>query len=123
MLPQLIGLAVTVLAIAVGAYLLGLYMEAVFNGRRTFLSPVLRPVERVCYRLMGVKEDAEQGWKGYLVAMFLVTVVSMLFTYVILRIQDKLLSRSGPQYGTRVWNVLASSRGRRCFSSVSDLLC
>ena len=90
MLPQLIGLAVTVLAIAVGAYFVGLYMEAVFNGRRTFLSPVLRPVERVCYRLMGVKEDAEQGWKGYLVAMFLVTVVSLLFTYVILRLQDKL---------------------------------
>jgi potassium-transporting ATPase potassium-binding subunit len=89
-LPQLIGLALTVLAIAVGAYFLGLYMEAVFNGRRTFLSPVLRPVERACYRLMGVKEDAEQGWKGYLVAMFLVTVVSLLFTYIILRVQDKL---------------------------------
>jgi K+-transporting ATPase ATPase A chain len=89
-LPQLIGLAVTVLAIAVGAYFLGHYMEAVFNGRRTFLSPVLRPVERACFRLMGVKEDAEQSWKGYLVAMFLVTVVSLLFTYLILRIQDKL---------------------------------
>jgi K+-transporting ATPase ATPase A chain len=89
-LPQLVGLAVTVLAIAAGAYFLGLYMEAVFNGRRTFLSPVLRPVERGCYRLIGVKEDAEQGWKGYLVAMFLVTVVSLLFTYTILRIQDKL---------------------------------
>jgi K+-transporting ATPase ATPase A chain len=89
-LPQLIGLAVTVLAIAVAAYFLGRYMEAVFNGRRTFLSPVLRPVERGCYRLMGVKEDAEQDWKRYLAAMLLVTVVSLLFTYVILRVQDKL---------------------------------
>src|SRR4030081_298433 len=90
MLPQLIGLALTVVAIGVGAYFLGHYMEAVFNGRRTFLSPVLRPVERGCYRLMGVKEDAEQSWKGYLVAMFLVTVASLLFTYLILRVQDKL---------------------------------
>src|SRR5579864_6451775 len=90
MLPQLIGLAVTALAIAAGAYLIGIYMEAVFNGRRTFLSPVIRPIERGCYWLMGIKEDQEQGWKGYLVAMFLVTAVSLLFTYVILRLQDKL---------------------------------
>jgi K+-transporting ATPase ATPase A chain len=90
MLPQLTGLALTVVAIGIGAYFLGQYMEAVFNGRRTFLSPVLRPAERGCYRLMGIKEDAEQSWKGYLAAMFLVTVFSLLFTYLILRLQDKL---------------------------------
>src|ERR1035437_4851311 len=90
MLPQLLGLALTVIAIGVCAHFLGHYMEAVFNGRRTFLSPALRPVERGCYRLMGVTEDAEQGWKGYLVAMLLVTVLSLVFAYAILRLQDKL---------------------------------
>ena len=41
---------------------LGLYMTRVFNGERTFLSPILRPIERVLYALAGVDADVEQDW-------------------------------------------------------------
>ena len=48
---------------------LGRFMARVFEGERTFLSPVLRPVESVLYRLGGVDERREQDWITYTVAM------------------------------------------------------
>ena len=50
----------------------------------------MRPVERGIYRLTGIDEEHEQGWKSYLVAMLLVSVIGLVFTYVILRIQNDL---------------------------------
>src|SRR6202045_3438718 len=90
MLLELIGVAITFAAVAVGAWFLGGFMVKVFTGGRTFLHPVLRPVEVGFYRLSGIKEDQEQGWILYLVAMLALQVVSLLFTYVILRVQDHL---------------------------------
>jgi len=90
MLLDLIGIAITFVAVAVGAWLLGGFMVTVFTGGRTFLHPVLRPVEVGFYRLSGIKEDQEQGWVLYTVAMLAVQVVSFIFTYLILRLQDHL---------------------------------
>jgi K+-transporting ATPase ATPase A chain len=90
MLIELIGIAITFAAVAVGAWLLGGFMVKVFTGGRTFLHPALRPVEVGFYRLSGIKEDQEQGWVLYTVAMLAVQVVSFIFTYVILRLQDHL---------------------------------
>jgi potassium-transporting ATPase potassium-binding subunit len=90
MLLELIGIAITFAAVAVGAWFLGGFMVKVFTGGRTFLHPVLRPVEVGFYRLSGVKEDQEQGWVLYTVAMLAVQVVSFIFTYLILRLQDHL---------------------------------
>ncbi len=50
---------------------LGAYMTRVFNGERTFLSPILRPVERALYGMAGVEEKSEQGWLAYTVGMLL----------------------------------------------------
>ena len=50
---------------------LGLYMARVFNGERTFLDPVLRPVERLIYRLSGVDPRQEQHWTTYTAAMLI----------------------------------------------------
>jgi K+-transporting ATPase ATPase A chain len=90
MFLDLLGVTISFLAIAVCAWFLGNYMALVFTGKRVFVSPVVRPVERVVYRLMGVDEKQEQGWIRYLVAMLAVQVVSLLLTYVILRVQDHL---------------------------------
>jgi potassium-transporting ATPase potassium-binding subunit len=87
---EIAGVVVTYAVIFVAAWCLGTYMYRVYRGERTFLSPVLRPVERGLYRVVGVREDREQSWIGYLVAMLLVTVVSLLLTYVLLRVQDRL---------------------------------
>jgi K+-transporting ATPase ATPase A chain len=87
---DVIGVAITFLAVFVGAWFIGPFLASVFTGQRVFLSPVVRPVERGFYWLSGIREDREQSWVGYLVAMLLVQVVSLLFSYVILRIQDHL---------------------------------
>ncbi|MFZ0215824.1 MAG: potassium-transporting ATPase subunit KdpA, partial [Candidatus Dormiibacterota bacterium] len=61
-----------------------------FTGERVFLSPLVRPVERIFYWLSGIQEDQEQSWKRYLVTMLLVQLASLLFTYLILRLQGYL---------------------------------
>ena len=90
MILDIIGATITFVAVGVGAWFLAPYMARVFSGQRVFLSPVLRPVERGAYRLMGVDEAREQSWLGYAMSVIAVTVVSLLFTYLVLRLQDKL---------------------------------
>jgi K+-transporting ATPase ATPase A chain len=87
---DIIGVVVTWIAVAIGAWFLGLYMVRVFKGERTFMSPVLRPIERGSYWLMGVKEDEEQTWVRYTLAVLIVSAVSLIFTYLLLRLQSKL---------------------------------
>jgi potassium-transporting ATPase potassium-binding subunit len=87
---DIIGVVVTWIAVAIGAWFLGLYMVKVFKGERTFMSPVLRPLERGAYLLMGVKEDEEQTWIRYTVSVLVVSVVSFVFTYLLLRLQGRL---------------------------------
>ena len=66
---------------------LGGYMTRVFNGERTFLSPVLRPVEAALYRLGGVDEKREQHWLTYTVAMLFFHVGGFLILYALMRLQ------------------------------------
>ncbi|UZE46970.1 potassium-transporting ATPase subunit KdpA [Rhodopseudomonas sp. P2A-2r] len=66
---------------------LGWYMTRVFNGERTFLSPVLRPVEAGLYWMGGVDEKREQHWLTYTVAMLLFHVGGFLVLYAVLRLQ------------------------------------
>src|SRR5262245_52189349 len=66
---------------------LGWFMTRVFNGERTFLTPVLRPVETVLYRLAGVDETREQHWLTYAVAMLLFHVGGFLLLYGLMRLQ------------------------------------
>jgi K+-transporting ATPase ATPase A chain len=67
---------------------LGVYMARVFAGEKTFLDPVLRPIERLLYRVTGVDEKREMDWKEYAIAMLLFSAVSMLVLYLIERIQQ-----------------------------------
>jgi potassium-transporting ATPase potassium-binding subunit len=66
---------------------LGVFMARVFNRERTFLDPVLRPVERLTYRLTGVDERREMRWTEYAAAMLLFSVVSMVVLYAMQRLQ------------------------------------
>jgi len=66
---------------------LGLYMARVFNGERTFLTPVFRPVERGLYRICGVDEAQEQHWIAYTVGMLLFSLASFLLLYGLQRLQ------------------------------------
>src|SRR5512136_2399728 len=69
---------------------LGLYMARVYQGERTFLAPVLAPVERFFYRLAGVDPETEMGWKTYAAALLLFNLVGFVFLYLLLRLQGVL---------------------------------
>jgi K+-transporting ATPase ATPase A chain len=66
---------------------LGGFIAQVFNRERTWLDPVVRPVERVLYRLTGVDESHEMDWKEYALSLILFSGVSMILLYVLERIQ------------------------------------
>ncbi len=70
--------------------ILGTYIHRVMEGERTFLSPILRPVERAVYRVTGVDETDEQDWKAYTVSVLLMALVAIVVGYVVLRVQDSL---------------------------------
>ncbi|HET7185704.1 MAG TPA: potassium-transporting ATPase subunit KdpA [Terriglobales bacterium] len=69
---------------------LGVYMAHVFNRERTFLDPVMRPIERLLYRVTGVDENHEMRWTEYGISMLLFSVVSMLVLYLLMRVQGHL---------------------------------
>jgi potassium-transporting ATPase potassium-binding subunit len=66
---------------------LGSYMARVYQGERTFLSPVMAPVERFFHRLMGVHADDEMDWKTYAVAMLLFSFTGVVVVFIIQRMQ------------------------------------
>jgi K+-transporting ATPase ATPase A chain len=78
----LFALLVTVISVP-----LGLYMARVFAGEHTFLDPVLRPVERLIYRVCGIHPGTEQNWVEYAIAMLLFSVVGMVLLYAMERLQ------------------------------------
>jgi K+-transporting ATPase ATPase A chain len=69
---------------------LGAYMTHVFTGERTFLSPVLRPVESGLYWISGVDDKREQHWLTYTIAALLFHVVGFLLLYAVIRLQTVL---------------------------------
>src|SRR5450755_652116 len=68
----------------------GVFMARVFSRERTFLDPVMRPVERLLYRLTLVDENHDMRWTEYAFAMLLFSGVSMLLLYLNLRLQQYL---------------------------------
>jgi len=84
-------LALYVVALAAITKPMGLYLMEVLDAKgRTWFDPVLRPLERLTYRLMGVNSVKEHDWKEYTLAMLLFSLVGCLFTYAILRLQHLL---------------------------------
>src|SRR4030042_4251634 len=70
---------------------MGVYLCRVLDPQgKTFLGPVLKPVERLLYRVMRVDPMSEQDWKRYAVSLLLFSLVGVLFTYALLRLQHLL---------------------------------
>src|SRR5208283_5316532 len=69
---------------------LGIFMARIFSGERTFLDPILRPIERLLYRVTGVDEKHEMRWTEYAFTMLLFSGASMLLLYLIERVQQVL---------------------------------
>lgn len=83
-------LAAFSLLVLAPAPFLGRYFYRVMEGRRTWLSPLLQPLERACYRVAGVDPQQEQGWRGYSLALLAFTLVCLLVLTGILLLQGAL---------------------------------
>jgi K+-transporting ATPase ATPase A chain len=68
----------------------GLFMSRLFQGERTFLHPVLRPLEVVVYKLCGVKENEEHRWTHYAASVLAFSIFAFLFPYALMRLQGLL---------------------------------
>ena len=86
---------------------LGVFMTRVFAGEKTFLDPLLRPIERLIYRLCGIDEKSEMDWKEYAISMLLFSAVSMLLLYLIERVQNLKWMPWNPQHLANVGADLA----------------
>ncbi len=84
---------------------MGLYMVQVFERRRTWLDPVLRPVERLLYRTTGIREDEEMPWTEYCGALLVFSLATLLLTYLVERLQG--LLPLNPQHLPGVSQALA----------------
>ena len=69
---------------------LGLYMARVYQGERSFLSPIILPVEKFIFKLAGVKPDDEMTWKTYALSVLLFNLIGFFFIYLLLRFQHVL---------------------------------
>jgi K+-transporting ATPase ATPase A chain len=90
---------------------LGLYIANVLEGQKTFLDPVLKPVERLIYRIGGVEAEHEMDWWEYALALLIFSAVSMLLTYFIERLQRFLPWNPQHLIGVAAdlaWNTAAS---------------
>ena len=91
---------------------LGMYMARVYERKRTWLDPVLVPVERLLYRITGVDENAEMRWTEYGAAMLIFSVATLLLTYAVERLQHA-IHLWNPQHLAAVepylaWNTAVS---------------
>jgi potassium-transporting ATPase potassium-binding subunit len=89
----------------------GIYLARVLEGERTWLDPVLRPCERLIYKLCGVNSESEMNWREYAFAMLGFSAATLVLTYIIERVQASL--PFNPQHLANVgtdlaWNTAAS---------------
>src|SRR5208282_3680804 len=79
---------------------LGVFMTNLFAGERTFLHPVVRPLEKLTYRLCRIHENSEQRWTQYAASLIAFSLMSFLFAYVIQRFQGFLPFLNALHFGT-----------------------
>src|SRR5712691_19219 len=69
---------------------LGLFMSRLFQGQRTFLHPIVRPIEVLVYRVCAIREHEEQRWTGYTASLLAFSLIAFLFPYALMRLQGLL---------------------------------
>ena len=84
---------------------LGLYMARVYERQKTWLDPVLGPVERLLYRITGVNPDAEMRWTEYGAAMLMFSLATLLLTYAVERLQHAI-----PLWNPQHWPAVEPDR-------------
>jgi K+-transporting ATPase ATPase A chain len=98
--PNIVQYALFLLVVFLLVKPAGSYLAAVFGGERSFADPLLRPVERLIYRLLRVRPEIEMGWKSYSLAFILFSLVGTLSVYAVLRLQQYLPGGPSASYLT-----------------------
>ena len=83
----LLQIAIFFLIILAVAKPMGIFMANLFEGKKTFLHRVLRPIEVLCYKIIGINETTEQRWTQYTAALLAFSIFSFLFVYLLQRLQ------------------------------------
>jgi K+-transporting ATPase ATPase A chain len=83
----ILQIAIYFLIILALAKPMGIFMARLFEGKKTFVHPILRPIETLIYKLAGVNENSEQRWTQYTAALLAFSVFSFLFVYLLQRLQ------------------------------------
>lgn len=111
-----IQIAIFFLVVLAATKPLGIFIAAVMEGRKTWLSPVLVPLETLIYRISGVDASKEQRWPQYAISMLAFSVISGLFAYGLQRFQG--LLPFNPQHYN--WNVSPDLAFNTAFSFVTN---
>jgi K+-transporting ATPase ATPase A chain len=104
MIPAVLYLATFFASLIAGAVLLGRYMAMVFEGRRTFMTPVVRPLEQLIYRLCGIREQQETSWLDYGKSTVAFTLVGLIALFG-LQLVQKLLPLNPQHFGPVRWDT------------------
>jgi K+-transporting ATPase ATPase A chain len=104
MMPVIIYLATFFAILIASAVLLGRYMAQLFNGERTFLTPVLRPLETFIYRICGIHEKQEMVLKDYIVSVVVFTCISFIALFL-LQLLQRLLPFNPEHFGPVRWDT------------------
>lgn len=103
-MPVIIYLATFFAILIASAVLLGRYMAQLFNGERTFLTPVLRPLETFIYRICGIHEKQEMVLKDYIVSVVVFTCISFIALFL-LQLLQRLLPFNPEHFGPVRWDT------------------
>jgi len=87
---DLIFILILLVVTVVLAVPIGKYMSKVFTGQRTFMTPIMQPVERFIYRLVGVDENEEMNWKRYAYSLIVFNIIAILFLFTLQLLQGYL---------------------------------
>jgi K+-transporting ATPase ATPase A chain len=87
---DLIFLIILLIVTVILAVPIGKYMSKVFTGQKTFMTPVIEPVERFIYRLVGVEETEEMNWKRYAYSLIIFNIIAILFLFTLQLLQGYL---------------------------------
>jgi K+-transporting ATPase ATPase A chain len=102
--PMIIYLTTFFAILIILAVLLGRYMARIFNGQRTFLAPILRPIETLIYRICGIHEEQEMSLKNYTISVVVFTCISLVVLFL-LQLLQKLLPFNPEHFGPVRWDT------------------
>ena len=104
MIEEVILILLFLLIVTIFAIPLGKYMSNVFTGKKTFMTPVIRPFENFIYRICSINENQEMTWKRYAYALLIFNIIGILFLFVLQLIQNFLPLNPADMSGVR-WDT------------------